>query len=62
MDYTETATHISEAELNNSNISERLRFSYDNFPYQNISKTIIKHLAINFTDKLNIFPDKEGMS
>ena len=53
--------HIPEADRNNRVIKERFRISYYRLPYKNIPRIMIRHLVMNVTLNLNLFPSKGGV-
>ena len=61
MNYENTEGNFPEAERNNRDIQERFRIVYYWLPYKKISRIMIFHLAMNVTQKLNLFPAKGGL-
>ena len=62
MNYTSAGEHVPEAERNNRTIAERIRAAYHYLPYRAIPRVMLKHLAMNCTHHLNLFPAKGGVS
>ena len=56
MNYSNPYVHVTEAERNNILIKERFRIAYYWLPYKNISRIMVRHLAINVKRNLNLFP------
>ena len=62
MNYTNAKDHVPEAERNNRTIKERIRACYHRLPYKALPRIIIRHMAMNCTHLLNLFPVKHGIS
>ena len=62
MNYTNTDDHVPEAECNNRTIEERIRAAFHQLPYKAIPKIMIRYLAMESVKKLNMFPNKGGIS
>ena len=62
MNYTSASEHVPEAERNNHTIKERIRAAFWCLPYNKIPQVMIRYLAMECTEKWNIFPVKGGVS
>jgi hypothetical protein len=62
MNFTNAQDHVPEAERNNRTIKERIRAAYHCLPYKVIPRIMIRHLAMNQANQLNLFPVKGGVS
>jgi hypothetical protein len=62
MNFTNAQDHVPEAERNNRTIKERIRAGYHRLPYKAIPRIMIRYLAMNQTNQLNMFPVKGGVS
>jgi len=60
MNYANPGDHVPEAERNNRIIMGRIRAAFHRLPYKAMPKIMIRHLAMECTSKLNLFPAKEG--
>jgi hypothetical protein len=54
--------HAPEAKQNNQVIKERVRATYHQLPYSQLTSTMTKMLVTESTKKLNFFPSKGGIS
>ena len=61
MNHTNAYNHIPEAERNNRLIKERFQIAYYQFSYTKIPRIMIRHLAMNVTQILNLFTVKVGV-
>ena len=61
MNYTNQDNHVPEAETNSKVKKERFIISYYQLPYKNILRIMIRHLVMNVTRNLNMFPAKGGV-
>jgi hypothetical protein len=62
MNFTNAQDHVPEAERNNRTIKERIRASYHRLPYKAIPRIMIRTMAMNQANQLNLFPAKGGVS
>jgi hypothetical protein len=62
MNFTNAQDHVPEAERNNRTIKERIRAAYHRLPYKAITRIMIRYLAMNQANQLNLFPAKGGVS
>ena len=62
MNFTNAQDHVPKAERNNWTIKERIRAAYHCLPYKAIPRIMIRYLAMNQANQLNIFPVKGGVS
>ena len=62
MNYTNAGNHVPEAERNNRTIKEHIRAVFHRLPYKKIPKLVLRHLVMECTSKLNLFPVKGGVS
>mgnify|MGYP002176679840 FL=1 len=62
MNFTNAQDHVPEAERNNRTIKERIRAAYHRLPYKAIPRIMIRYLAMNQANQLNLFPVKGGVS
>jgi hypothetical protein len=62
MNFTNAQDHVPEAERNNRTIKERIRASYPRLPYMAIPRIMIRTMAMNQANQLNLFPAKGGVS
>ena len=60
--YTGADDHVPAAERNNRTIQERFRSMFHLLPYKSIPRVMIEGLAMDCTNKLNLFPVKGGIS
>jgi hypothetical protein len=60
--FTNAQDHVPEAEQNNWTIKERIQAAYHRLPYKAIPRTMIRYLAMNQANQLNLFPVKGGVS
>ena len=61
MNFTNAQDHVPEAERNNRTIKERIRAAFHRLPYKAIPKIMIRYLAMEQANKLNLFPVKGGV-
>ena len=62
INYSDTDDQIVEVERNNIVIKERFIIAYYRLPYIKIPSIMIRHLAMNVTQNLNLFPAKGRLS
>ena len=62
LDQGPAQTHCSPAERNIRTLKERIRATVHSVPFLAIPKVMIVGLVIGITEKLNLFPAKEGIS
>jgi hypothetical protein len=62
MNFTNAKDHVPEAEGNNRTIKERIRATFQPLPYKAIPRIMIRYLAMNQADQMNLFPVKGGVS
>jgi len=62
MNFSNPGNHIPEAEQNNRTIKERVRATFHRLTYKAIPFIIVRYLIMDRTHKLNMFPDKGGIS
>ena len=62
LNYANAGDHVPEAECNNRTIKERFRAAYHRLPYKAMTRIMIRYLAMDCTNKLNLFPAKGGIS
>jgi hypothetical protein len=62
MNFMNAKDHVPEAEQNNRTSKERIRASYHRLPYKAIPRIVIRHMALNQANQLNLFPVKGGVS
>ena len=62
MNFTNAQDHVPEAERNNRTLKERIRAAFHRLPYKAIPKIMIRYLAMEQANKLNLFPVKGGVS
>ena len=60
--YENPDDHVPEAKMNNRGIKESFQIAYYQLPYTNISRVMIRHLSMNVTQNLDLFPAKVGVS
>jgi len=60
--YTGADDHVPAAERNNRTIQERFRSMFHLLLYKSIPRVMIEGLAMDCTNKLNLFPVKGGIS
>ena len=58
MNCENTEGNVPEEDRNNRVIIERFKIAYYRFPYEKIPIIMIRHLAMNSTRNLNLFPSK----
>ena len=61
INYPNPNNHVPGSESNNRVIKESFRIAYYQFPYKNILNIMIRHLAMNVTQNLNLFPTNGGV-
>jgi hypothetical protein len=62
MNYAAAQEHVPRAERNNRVIQERVRVAYHRFPFTHLPRILVKYLVMESTKKLNLFPNKNGVS
>ena len=62
MNFTNAQDHVPEAERNNWTIKERIQASYHCLPYKAIPRIMIRYMAMNQANQLNLFPVKRAGS
>ena len=62
MNFTNAQDHVPEAERNNRTLKERIRAAFHRLPYKAIPKIMLRYLAMEQANKLNLFPVKGGIS
>ena len=62
LNYTNAGDHVPEAERNNRTIKERFRTAFHRLPFKAMPRIMIRFLAMECTNKLNLFPVKGGIS
>ena len=58
MNFTNAQDHVPEAERKNRTIKERIRAAFHHLPYKAIPRIMIRYLAMNQVNSLNLFPVK----
>jgi hypothetical protein len=62
MNFANPQGHVPEAERNNQVIKERVRATYHQLPYKQMTKTMTKILVMDSAKKLNFFPAKHEIA
>ena len=59
---TSAGEHVPRVKRNNRVTKERIRAAYYQLPYQHLPRTLLIHLVMGATRKLNYFPARYGVS
>ena len=54
--------HVHRAERNNRTMQDRTRCDYVNMTYTHLPRTLVEHMVLESSKKLNFFPANHGIS